>query len=559
MDIRERITDAVSAALAKLSIEDVEVVLEHPGELAHGDYSTNVALIAAKKAKTNPKKLAEKILDSLAPIDGVSKKEVAGVGFINFHLSRNFFSESVTHISSQGNMWGRNDSLSGKRVMYEFTDPNPFKVFHIGHLMSNAVGESLSRIAEFQSALVLRANYQGDIGPHVAMCIWGLLKNDLNPQSIEDMGKAYVIGASAYEEDPKAKGEIDAINKRLYAHDPELQSLYDVGRETSLARFEDLYRVLGTKFDYYFFESEVGPIGIEIVRAGLTKGVFEESDGAVVYKGEKKGLHTRVFITRQGTPTYEAKELGLNKEKFEKEKLDHSIIITANEIDEYFKVLLAAMAEVLPAVAAKTEHVSHGFMQLVGGKMSSRRGNVITGESLIEDMRQKALEKMKDRELGNEKHNIADAIAIGAIKYSILKQATGKNIVFDPEASLSFEGDSGPYLQYSYVRSRAVLRKAVDEGVPMGAKSAPEEISELERLLYRFPEVIMRAEKEHEPHYISTFLTELAAAFNGWYAKEKIVDTHDELSPYKIAVTEAFATTMKNGLWLLGIQSPERM
>ncbi len=555
----EQIRDSLKRALEQVGITDTELALEHPGELSHGDYSTNVALVAAKKAGANPKELAEKIVAGLGAIEGISKIEIAGPGFINFHLAREVFTESVSEIL-KSKEWGSGSTLSGKKIMYEYTDPNPFKVFHIGHLMSNAVGEALSRLGKSQGATVVRANYQGDIGLHVAKCIWALLNRGFNPESIEELGKAYVIGTTAYEDDPKAKEEIDALNKRLYANDPELKAIYEAGRKASLERFEELYKILGTKFDYYFFEREVGPIGMELVRAGLAEGIFEESDGAVVYKGEKKGLHTRVFITRAGTPTYETKELGLNKEKFDKEKLSHSIIVTASEIDEYFKVLLAAMAEVLPSVAAKTEHISHGFMALVGGKMSSRKGNIVTGESLIEDMRTKALEKMEGRDLGKEKQNIADAIAVAAIKYSILKQATGKNIIFDPEQSLSFEGDSGPYLQYAHVRARAVLRKADAEKVPAAPSAkSPEEVGELERLLYRFPEVVARAEKEKEPHYVTTFLTAIAAAFNSWYAKEKIVDAKDETSPYKVALTEAFATTMKNGLWILGIEAPERM
>ncbi len=552
--IQKRIIEALEKALKTLELE-AQVVLEHPTELIYGDYSTNVALAAAKGAKKNPRALAEEIVKSVGKVDGVEKIDIAGAGFINFHLSRAFFSESVSAILTAEDSWGKNDSLTGQRIMYEFTDPNPFKIFHIGHLMSNAVGESLARIAEYSGADVVRANYQGDIGPHVAKCIWGLMKEKLDPSSVSDLGKAYVIGNSAYEDDEVAKGEIDSINKRLYAGDPELKLLYDVGRATSLARFEELYKILGTAFNHYFFESVVGPIGIEIVQKGLSTGVFEESDGAVVYKGEKKGLHTRVFLTSKGTPTYETKELGLNKTKFEKEKLDHSIIITANEQSGYFEVVLAAMADVLPDVAKKTEHISHGFMQLIGGKMSSRKGNVITGESLIEDMRAKALEKMATRDLPDTKQDVADAVAVAAIKYSILKQATGKNIIFDPEQSLSFEGDSGPYLQYSYARARSVLRK-VDSG-QWTVDTPTSEVSELERLLYRFPEVIERAGEEHEPHHVTTYLTELASAFNSWYAQGRIIG--DEYEAYKVALTRAFALTMKKGLTVLGIRAPEAM
>jgi arginyl-tRNA synthetase len=557
MDVKGSIEIALKGVLSKLGIE-AEVALDHPAELSHGDYSCNVALAAAKKAGKNPKVLAEEILKDLGVIEGVESVSVAGAGFLNFKLSNDFFPQSIAQILS-ASRWGANQTLSGKRYMYEYTDPNPFKVFHIGHLMSNAIGESLARITEYQGASVVRANYQGDIGPHVAKCIWGLQKENLDASNVDHLGKAYVAGSSAYEDSPDAKAEIDAINKKLYANDSGLKPLYELGRKTSLEHFEELYALLGTKFDHYFFESVMGPIGVAVVEEGLARGVFEKSDGAVVYKGEKVGLHTRVFLTSQGTPTYETKELGLDKTKFEKEKLDHSIIVTAVEQAGFFKVVLAAMAEVLPDVAAHTEHVWHGMMQLTGGKMSSRKGNVITGESLIQEMREEALQKMEGRELGDTKQAIADVVAVSAIKYSILKQASGKNIIFDPEASLSFEGDSGPYLQYAHVRALSILRKAQDENVSADTSHGNQEPTKLERLLYRFPEVVERAYQERESHHVTTFLTELASTFNSWYAGTKIVDATDVESPYKVALTQAFAHTMKNGLWLLGIQAPEKM
>lgn len=559
MDEAGTIITALTRVLGDLGIEGVTPSLEHPGDLSHGDYSTNVALAAAKSAKKNPKALADEIVEKLGAVPGVEKITVAGPGFINFHLTRKFFSDSVTDIAAVGKEWGKNGVLKGKRIMYEFTDPNPFKVFHIGHLMSNTIGESLARLAEWGGATVVRANYQGDIGPHVAKCLWGLMKKGGDAHDVAALGEAYTFGSEAYENDVKAKEEIEDINKRLYANDDSLKLMYDAGRKTSLDHFEELYALLGTKFDYYFFESETGPVGMDVVRVGLEKGVFEVSEGAVVYKGEKIGLHTRVFITKAGTPTYETKELGLDKTKFEKEKLDSSIIITANEQNGFFLVVLAAMKEVLPEVAERTSHVSHGMMELTSGKMSSRKGNVVTGESLIEEMREHALQKMIDRELGDEKRSIADAVAIAAIKFTVLKQGTGKNIIFDPEQSLSFEGDSGPYLQYSHTRALSVLAKARAEKIQPSGAMVPEKVTDLERVLYRFPEVVMRATAEHEPHFVTTYLTELASMFNSWYAHEKIVDPADPHSPYKVALTEAFAVTMKNGLWLLGIKAPEKM
>ncbi|MBT7338931.1 MAG: arginine--tRNA ligase, partial [Candidatus Jacksonbacteria bacterium] len=480
-------------------------------------------------------------------------------GFINFYLSQEFFTESIKEILKEKDKWGSNGSLKKQKIIVEYTDPNPFKEFHIGHLMSNAIGESISRLVEFSGVETKRANYQGDVGLHVAKAIWGLQHGGSTSVQPELLGKAYAEGAKAYEEDEKAKEEIKEINKKVYdKSDKSINEIYDDGRKVSLEHFEEIYKKLGTKFDEYFFESETSPIGKKLVEENVGK-VFEESDGAVIFKGEDFGLHTRVFINSEGLPTYEAKDLALAKVKSERYDYDKSVVITASEQKEYYKVVLEAMKQISPDLASKTKHITHGMLRLPSGKMSSRTGDVITGESLIEEVNVRVLEKMKDSEIEN-KEGIAEQVAVGAIKYSILKQSAGKDIVFDMDKSLSFEGDSGPYLQYSHTRASAVLEKAKAEGVtPNLSKGNPwTEAIELEKLLYRFPEVVERANEEFEPHYVTTYLTELAGAFNSFYAKEKIVE-ESETASYKVALTEAFKTTIKNGLWLLGIKTPDRM
>ncbi len=559
MDEAGKIVAALTRVLGEFGILGVEPILEHPADLTHGDYATNIAFAVAKKAKKSPKKLADEIVGKLGSIDGVEKVEVAGPGFINFYLSRNYFSNSIADIVAVGKDWGKGGTLKSKKVIVEYSQPNPFKPFHIGHLMSTTVGESISRLVEFSGANLRRMNYQGDIGLHVAKCLWGVMKKGSDVHDVVALGDAYVIGSAAYEDDPKAKAEIDDINKRLYQDDEVLKPLYEAGRRASLAHFDEIYKILGTRFDDSILESEVWKEGMKVVEDGLAKGIFEESEGAVVYKGEKAGLHTRVFITSQKTPTYEAKELGLIQEKSRRFPFDLNVTTIADEQDNYFKVVEAALAEIWPEKAGTYTHVAFGMLLLTTGKMSSRKGNVITGESLINDMRSEAFEKMTDRDLGDKKDAIADSVAVAAIKYSILKQGTGQNIVFDPEASLSFEGDSGPYLQYSHTRALSVLEKAKKEKIQPSAAMAPENVTDLERVLYRFPEVVARATREYEPHYVTTYLTELAGMFNSWYAKEKIVDARDPHSSYKVALTLAFTTTMKNGLWLLGITAPQKM
>ncbi|OGJ01570.1 arginine--tRNA ligase [Candidatus Nomurabacteria bacterium RIFCSPLOWO2_12_FULL_37_8] len=579
--MQEKIKNLIKNALKKLNIEISNIILEHPSDLKMGDYSTNVALAVAKNIGTNPKELAEKIVEILRQAQGefteIQEIQVAGAGFINFYLSRKFFGRSVEEILNTAENFGKNNLLEGQKIMVEYTDPNPFKPFHIGHLMTNAIGESVARILEHSGAMVARANYQGDVGLHIAKAIWGLQKNGLpNPnlsisKKAEYIGECYSLGATEYglvylsegEKDSSAKKEIDEINKKLYSKtDEKINEIYDWGFKVTMEAFEELYKILGTKFELYFLESIVAVVGENIVRATIGK-VFEESDGAIVFKAEKHDpkLHTRVFITSQGLPTYETKELGLTEDKFkELPGLNLCIVVTANEQEEYMKVVAKAISLIHPEYKDKMKHITHGMMRLATGKMSSRKGNVVTGESLIRDTIALVTERLKERDYSEEiKNKIAEQVGVAAVKYSILKQSTGGDIAYDFEKSISFEGDSGPYLQYSYARANSVLEKAKKENILPDFEILPSDISSVEKLLYRFPEIVLRSAKEYEPHYITNYLIEIARAYNSFYGNTVIVNKEDKTSSYKIALTFAFTFVMKKGLHLLGIEAPEKM
>jgi arginyl-tRNA synthetase len=527
--IAEDIRKAIQEALGSLGLGSVDFVVEHPADLKMGDYSTNAGIKTGK---------AKEILAHLAvrQPSGVEKVELAGPGFINFYLSQDFFKESLGEIVEKGDQFGKNDILDGEKVMVEHTDPNPFKEFHIGHLMTNVIGSTLARIFQWNGAEVKQACYQGDVGLHVAKAVWGTLKGEtINP---------YAFGNKAYEESEETKKEIQEINKKIYERsDENINKIYNEGKKLSLEYFNSIYKRLGTQFDYFFFESDGGKVGKEIVEKNMGK-VFEESDGAIVFHAEKYDthLHTRVFISSLGLPTYEAKELGLAKIKFEKYPYTKSIVVTGNEIKDYFEVLLAAMRLIFRDLADKTTHISHGMLRLPTGKMSSRTGDVITAESLTEEVK----EKVK----GDE------AVAIGAIKYMILRQAIGNDIIFDIEKSVSTEGDSGVYLQYAYARTNSLLEKAKPKIQTLGVweNSNGGKVHAVERLLYRFPEIVERAGKEYAPHYITTYLTELAGSFNNFYAQEQIIG-----DDYRVAITQAFNIVMRNGLTILGIPTLERM
>lgn len=534
-------------------------VIERPADPSHGDYATNAVLMHGKNSpkKTSTKDLAERIVAAYKKFKGIDKVETAGPGFINFTLDSKYLYETFEVGRTDGDMWGGGTNQKGKKVMVEYTDPNPFKEFHIGHLVPNTIGESISRLIEFAGADVKRANYQGDVGRHVARAIWGLMMSGDSPEDVKALGRAYAAGAAADVDDSATKDEITAINKKIYDRsDEKINDLYDRGRQTSLNHFEELYAILGTKFDYYFFESTTASFGKEIVQSHLKSGVFKESDRAVVYEGEKKGLHTRVFLNSEGLPTYEAKELGLSKVKYEKFPYDTSIIVTGNEINEYFKVLLAAMSEVFPDLAAKTKHVSHGMMRLQEGKMSSRTGNVITGESLLNDLTSVAKERAAESR-ADDKEKLAQEIAVGALKFQILKGGTSKDIIFERERALSVEGDSGPYLQYAHARTHAIVEKAKEAGIE-GKFDSAVPASELAHLLHRFSEIVVRAQEELEPHHVANYLIAVASAFNSWYAKEHILDG-TPAAAHKVALTDITRITLKNGLWLLGIPVPEKV
>ena len=271
-------------------------------------------------------------------------------------------------------------------------------------------------------------------------------------------------------------------------------------------------------------------------------------------------LHIRVFINSEGLPTYEAKELGLAKVKYDKYKYDKSVVITGNEVNEYFKVILAAMKLVFPELAEKTEHISHGMLRLPTGKMSSRTGDVFSAEELLQQASERIASKIKEEDSFSEeeKEELIEKVAISAIKYSILKQKTGKDIIFDLDKSISFEGGSGPYLQYTFARATSVLKKAKNEKIKASLDGAADKPEDLERILQKFPETIMLASFGREPHHIVTYLLTLAQAFNSYYAKNQIV-SGSEKDSYRVALTEATTVVLKNGLNLLGISSPEKM
>jgi arginyl-tRNA synthetase len=578
--------EKIIALIKEVLGDSVPVELSIPDDARFGHYATNVILRLAKVQGKNPLEFAKEIaaeLSRTAPEGFFEKVEAAPPGFINFWLSKKTIHDEFAAMAADEH-YGAQQTLRGKTVMVEFTDANPFKLFHIGHLMSNAIGESFARLYEAAGANVIRANYQSDVGLHVAKAIWGMREGLMPEESaplaekVKFLGDSYARGTSAYDASEDAKREIEKINEAVYSRaDAAINDIYDRGRAWSLAYFETIYKLLGTKFDDYFFESEVAPIGLALVLSH--KDIFKESEGAIVFPGDEHGVHTRVFVNSRGLPTYEAKELGLNKKKFELHPLDLSVIATGNEIVDYFKVLLKVMEIILPDVASKTRHVPHGMLRLPGGKMASRTGNVVTAEALIEQARAAILERMRKTEGMDdaERDAAARAIAIGAIKYSILKQHPGQDIIFDFDKSLSFEGDSGPYVQYTRARLMSILRKAglalnntghadTDHGSVQKINTALLD-SEIELALVRkiiaYPQIVLDAMESRAPSALVTYIYKLASLANKFYETTPILkdekDVDEARRAARLELVRVAAQTLRSGLRLLGIESPERI
>ncbi|MCL4338124.1 arginine--tRNA ligase [Patescibacteria group bacterium] len=688
------ISEAVKIEFPQVSLENHKIKLEHPANENYGDYSTNIAFILSGVLRKKPMGIAggiqkqleiyikkhqrtSIISDSLSENtvrnDGKNILEYVDVvqpGFINLHLQKGYIITLINRLleNENGSVATKIKTkkiglgLAKRQIIVEFTDPNPFKELHIGHVYSNSVGESLSRLFEECGATVRRANYFGDVGMHVAKSLWGMMQKmarenialiDLEKQSLSEriafLGKAYALGATEYEENQASKEEMKDINYMVYITAQEymknkfgwtpqvdykqfvkmdqklfsrVEELFRKGREWSMAYFETIYKKLGTKFDYYYPESIVGEYGMELVKENLKKGIFEKHEGAVVYRGEKEGLHTRVFINSLGLPTYEAKELGLAPAKYKDFSYDFSLIVTGKEINEYFQVLISALNKINPKLGKKTVHLGHGMVRLPEGKMSSRTGKILTGEWMLSEVKEKILKILNqtDSKYGNsEQEDIAQKAAVAAVKYSLLRVSLPSDIAFDIEKSVSFEGESGPYLMYTYARCKSVLRKSKIPALPAGRqmtnfksnnhqqtttnnKLNSEELSLL-RTLYRLPEIIGEAARTFSPNLLCSYLFDLAQKYNFFYNKHTILNSNNKepfaadtaqgkstthpasagsslwlnnsqpaspASPrdeptdgpttqFRLFLTAATAVVLKKGLFLLGIETVERM
>lgn len=556
----EEIREQLKKIAEELFDVEVEPEVTVAPESAGADFASNIAMKLAGQIGQPPREIAVQIAEQVSGV----KTEVAGPGFLNFISPDEYYLNKIASFGDFSTKFGVNISrneYNGKTVICEFSDPNPFKVLHVGHLYTSIVGDSISRLFELAGAKVVRANFGGDVGLHVAKNMWALMQHVdeiEKAQSLDEkaelMACCYVEGTRAYEDNETAKAEIVALNKELYriaqeqTREGDVAELYWWGRETSYEYFRAFYAKIGLAFDIYYPESETAGRGLTAVQEHPE--VYEESDGAIVFKGEPYGLHTRVFINKEGLPTYEAKDVGLLLTKWDDYHFDKSVVITGNDIIEYMKVVLKSVSLYAPELVERTAHLTHGNVKLPGNeKMSSRKGNFLRAVDILTEVATM---------LKGEYNSDDEKVVLGAVKYAFLKYKMGGDIEFNIKESVSMTGNSGPYLQYAAVRAKKILGSLMQEGVT--AKD-DWQMNEHERKLMRkmagYGDTLAVAMREMAPHKVCAYLYELAQEFSRFYEKVKVVGSEYEAQRGELVLN--YLKIMTHGLGLLGIEVPERM
>ena len=607
----EKIKQLLKLVISTLYGVEIEANVVAAPKDTGADFATNIAMSLTKTLKRNPLEIAEEIRGELlrqaeSENGVVDNVEVAKPGFINIKLGDGFYKAEITKYQKDFLDNISQDEYLDKTVICEFSDPNPFKILHVGHLYTSMVGDAMSRIIEFAGGKVVRANFGGDVGLHVAKNMYALLQHvdrisdEMTPtEKAELMAESYVEGSTAYEEDEKAKQEIVEINQKIYKiaaageevvakleeevessegnaksdveKDLLIAKVYYWGRKASYQYFEDFYRNIGVKFDRYYPESTVAGKGLEVVKRELKNGVYEESDGAVVFKGEKYGLHTRVFINKNGLPTYEAKDVGLIFTKWADYHFDKSVIITGNDIIDYMKVVLKSIEQYAPELSSRTLHITHGQVKLPGKeKMSSRKGNFLKAVDVINLINDELFEVQKNvnssrgESSETEQKKVDPKILFGAIRYAFLKYKVGGDIIFDVDESVSMTGNSGPYLQYAAVRAQKVLGKIFESQSKQMSKEITQNswiLNDFEKSLIKkvmqYKSVLEEAVKELAPSKICTYLYEIAQEFSRFYENVQVVGSDFEVERGEIVL--AYLKVLTHGLSLLGIEVPEKM
>lgn len=566
------IQKATQKAFPKITIE---IKIEYPHDPANGDYACNIAMQLASQTKQNPREIAEKIIKNLEKADFIKKTEIAGPGFINFWLNKQYLSKNLTTILKQKEKYGSSIVGKNKKIMVEYSSPNTNKPLHLGHIRNNAIGIALANILKFLGYKVILASIINDRGIHIckSMLAYKLFGKGETPQSTgrkgdHFVGDYYVLYNEKLKEDPSLEEKAREMLKKWEKGDKETIELWEKMNNWVYEGFDKTYKKIGSNFDIEYFESEVYKKGREIILKALEKGVCEKIEGnAIAIDLSKYGLGDKeqgkkVLIRSDGTSMYITMDIHLAVKRFADYKLDELIYIVGDEQIYHFKVLFKILELFGYKWAKKLHHLHYGMINLPEGKMKSREGKTVDADNLIEELEKMAQEEIKKRRediKGPKLKDLASKIALAAIKYYILKVNHESTMTYDPKKSLDFEGDTGPYLQYTHARICSILKKAKPEHEFNGNLLKEKEEIDLMRKLSLFPEIIFDAGNYYRPHEITLYLYELAQEFNSFYTKIPVLKVEEDTKNARLHLIKATAQIIKNGLELMGIEAVEKM
>jgi len=580
---KARIEEKIRTYLAQQGIEDPKIEFRQIPFSGEWGLAMPLFPIAAAEARAGKKinvpqragELAEGLQAALDPEQlGLSHIE-AVKGYLNLYFSTAEYARRVvdTVLVEDGD-YGRGADKH-QTVMVEYSQPNTHKSFHVGHLRNVILGGSVCRILEFAGCEVIRANYLGDIGLHVVKWMWNYLKNHKDEQPGEDkthwMNEIYAEADRLFQE-PENEAEVRALYARWNARDPEVVELWKKTRQWSLEGFEQIYDLLGEHFDRIYFESEVEDSGSELVEQLIVDGlatdgrpdepVFIDLDAALGTQDEYRVL---VILRSDGSSLYATKDLPLAIQKFKEYGLDRSIYVIDVRQSLYLKQVFKTLELLGYDWSDKLYHLAYELVNLPGNvTMASREGTVVLFDDLVAEAtsRTKQIVEGKNPELSEEaKESIALAVALGALKYTMLSRDNTKVVTFDWDAALDFNGQAAPYIQYAHVRAGSILRKAGTETPEPAAFPADLEKTEVDliELMTRLPVEVQRAAEDLRPLVIANLAFDLAKAFNDFYNTCQVLNAAPEVRAYRLRLVAAAKQVIATSLNLLGIEAPNMM
>jgi len=597
MNLEQTILLLVEQALQHLYGEEIyqnPLQVQKTRKEFEGDM-TVVLFPLVKSLRKSPEQIGKEIGDYLLNSSSVIESYNVVKGFLNLKIGVQYWLEKLNEIFQQKDFWKVIPDENADLMMIEYSSPNTNKPLHLGHVRNNLLGWSIAQIQEANGWKVVKTNLVNDRGIHIckSMLAWKLFGNGETPQSSglkgdHLVGKYYVLFDQAYkqqvkelvekgwneEEAKKSAPLMQEAQKMLLAwenNDPEVRKLWETMNGWVYEGFNETYRKLGINFDKIYYESETYLVGKKIVEEGLANGIFyRRPDGSVWADLREEGLDEKLLLRSDGTSVYMTQDIGTAKVRYDDFPIKKMVYVVGNEQNYHFQVLSILLDKLGFEWGKSLVHFSYGMVELPDGKMKSREGTVVDADDLIDEMLRTARDTSE--ELGKldgcspeEVENIVRMVALGAFKYFILKVDPRKNMTFNPKESIDFNGNTGPFIQYTHARIRSVLRKADEQSISFGkVNNLHLLLSEKERyliqLLTEFPEVVKEAGNEFNPALIANFLYELVKEYNQFYHDYSILkEENTDLRNFRLVLSSAIAEVIKNGMALLGIEVPERM